>query len=121
MDLVALFGENHYLGEGEQSGDDGMVTEQQIVEVDLASLVFADEVAVAVVDGVEGEAGQVHGNEIEIHAFYTEMDVCLPLALEVFVDLAVERERPSKEIDPSDDLYEQILPILHHNKILLLL
>lgn len=52
-----MFGENHYLGEGEQSGDDGMVTEQQIVEVDLASLVFADEVAVAVVDGVEGEAG----------------------------------------------------------------
>lgn len=49
------------------------------------------------------------------------MGVCLPLALEVFVDLTVERERPSKEIDPSDDLNEQILPILHHNKILLLL
>jgi hypothetical protein len=49
------------------------------------------------------------------------MDVCLPLALEVFVDLTVERERPSKEIDPSNDLYKQILPILHHNKILLLL
>lgn len=45
-----------------------MIGEEKVVEVDLAGLVIADEVSIAVVDGVEGEAGEIHGYEIEVHA-----------------------------------------------------
>lgn len=68
MYLVVLFGEAHDLGEGEEGGEDGVVGEEEVIEVDLAGLVVAYEVAVAVVNGIEGESGEVHGHEIEVHA-----------------------------------------------------
>lgn len=48
-----------------------MVREQEIIQIDLSSLVWIDEIPVGAVDGVEGETGQVHGYEIEVHAFDT--------------------------------------------------
>lgn len=72
VDFVVLFGEAHDLGEGEEGGEDGVVGEEEIVQVDLARLVVVDEVSIAVVDGVEGESGEVHGYEVEVHALDTE-------------------------------------------------
>lgn len=46
-----------------------MVSEENIIEVDFASLILVDEVTIRIVDGVESKAGQVHGYEIEVHAF----------------------------------------------------
>lgn len=60
------------LGEGEEGGEEGVVGEEEVVEVDLSGLVGADEVAVGAVDGVEGEAGEVHGHEVEVHALDAE-------------------------------------------------
>ena len=57
MDAVVLFGETADLCEGEEGGKDGMVGEEDIVEVDFACLVLADEVAVGVVEWVEGKPG----------------------------------------------------------------
>lgn len=44
------------------------------------------------------------------------MHRCIPFLFEVFVDLSVEGERPGEEVDPADDLYNEILPILHYQK-----
>ena len=46
-----------------------MIGEEEVIEVDLARLVIIDEVSVGAVDGVEGESGEIHGYEIEVHAF----------------------------------------------------
>ena len=48
-----------------------MISKENIIEVNLSCLIGVDEVAISVVYGVEEKAGQVHGNKIEIHAFYT--------------------------------------------------
>ncbi len=37
----------------------------------------------------------------------------IPFMSEVLIDLSVEGEGPCKKVDPSDDLNDQILPILH--------
>ena len=73
MDFVVFLGEAEYLCEGEQSGEYGMVGEDNIVEIDFASLIVADEVTVWVVKRVESEAGEVHGYEIKVHAFDAEL------------------------------------------------
>ena len=72
MDAIVLFGEAADLSECEEGGEDGVVGEEDVVEVDFACLIVADEVAVGVVEGVEGESGQIHGHEIEVHA----LDAC---------------------------------------------
>ena len=68
VDFVVFPLEAADLGEREEGREDGVVGEEDVVEVDLARLVVADEVAVGVVEGVESEAGEVHGHKIEVHA-----------------------------------------------------
>ena len=41
------------------------------------------------------------------------LSAMVPLPLIVLVDLSIEGERPGEEIDPADDLNEQLLPVLH--------
>ena len=50
MDAVVLFGETADLCEGEESGKDSVVGEENIVEIDFTCLVLADEMAVGVVE-----------------------------------------------------------------------
>lgn len=69
MDFILFLREEDHLREGEQRGCECVIGEQQVVEVDLSGLVLVDEVAVGAVDGVEGEACEVHGHEVEVHAF----------------------------------------------------
>ena len=66
-----LFGETQYLREGEQSSKDGVIAKKKIVEVYFSCLVLADEVSIAIIDGVESKASEIHSNEIEVHAFDT--------------------------------------------------
>lgn len=68
MYFVLLLGEEDDLREGEEGGEEGVVGEEQVVKVDLPGLVGVDEVAVGAVDGVEGESGEVHGHEVEVHS-----------------------------------------------------
>lgn len=46
-----------------------MIGKEQVVEVDLSSLVCVDEISIAAVDGVEGKSSHIHGYEVEVHAF----------------------------------------------------
>jgi hypothetical protein len=72
MHSVTFFGVDTYLGDCDCSGEECMVGEEDIVEIDFASLLVVDEVAVCVVDAVEQEAGEIHGDEIKVHALYTK-------------------------------------------------
>ena len=68
MYFILFLGEEDHLREGQQGRSECVVGEEEVIEVDLSGLVLVDEVAVGAVDGVEGEACEVHGHEVEVHA-----------------------------------------------------
>jgi hypothetical protein len=68
MDLVLFFGEEDDLGESEQGGKEGMISKEEIIEIDLSGLISIDEVSITAVDGVEGKSSEIHSDEIEVHA-----------------------------------------------------
>lgn len=69
MDFVNAVWKNESLAHTDEGRNESMISEENVIKVDLACLVWINEVAIGVVDGVEEEASQVHGNEIEVHAF----------------------------------------------------
>lgn len=71
MQPVGSFGVYGNLENADKRGEEGVVGEDDIVEVHMSGLIAIDEVAVSIVQGVEDEAGQVHGNEVEVHALNT--------------------------------------------------
>lgn len=72
MDSVLFLGVDADLGDGEDCGEEGVIGEEDVVEVNLACLLVVDEIPIGVVDAVEQEAGEVHGYEVEVHALDTE-------------------------------------------------
>ena len=90
MDSIFFFGINANLGDCQEGGKHGMIGEEDIVEIDFSGLGIIDEVAVSVVDTIEQEAGEVHGNEIEVHAFDTEISEGVLFDFVVGVNLTVK-------------------------------
>lgn len=72
MNTILFFGVDADLSDGQESGKHGMIGEEDVIKINFSCLGIIDEVSVSVVDTVEQEAGEVHGNEIEVHAFDTE-------------------------------------------------
>lgn len=70
MDAVLFFGVDAYLSDSENSGEKGVVSKENIVEVYFAGLGVIYEVAVGIIDPIKEEASQVHGYEVEVHAFH---------------------------------------------------
>lgn len=73
MHSVILFWVDTDLCDCNCSGEECMIGEKDIVEVDFACLLVVDEVSIRVIDTVEQEAGEIHGNEIKVHALYTKV------------------------------------------------
>jgi hypothetical protein len=48
-----------------------VIGEQDIVEIDFASLCLIYEITIGVVDRVESETCKIHGYEIEVHSLNT--------------------------------------------------
>ena len=67
MYFVILLGVDEHLSQGEQSGQESMIGEQEVIEIDLPCLILTYEIAVCAIDGVEREASDVHGHEVEVH------------------------------------------------------
>ena len=72
MHFVIAPGVDDDLAHADDGGEEGVVSEEHIVEVDVAGFGFADEVALSVVDGVEHEAGEVHGHEVKVHSLHAD-------------------------------------------------
>ena len=69
---LVLFGRvDDDLAYGEESGQQCMVCKEYIIEVDLASLVRADPIAIAAINRVEEEPSQVHRHKIKVHPLNT--------------------------------------------------
>jgi hypothetical protein len=68
MHTILFFGIDTDLRDGEEGGKEGMVCEEDIIEIDFSGLGVIDKVAIGVVDTVEQEASEVHGYEIKVHA-----------------------------------------------------
>jgi len=49
-----------------------VVGEEEIIEIYLSGLISVDEISKSAIDGVKGEACEVHGYEIEVHSLNTE-------------------------------------------------
>ena len=90
MDSIVFFRINENLGDCQECGKHGMICKENIVEINFSGLGVIDKVAVSVVDTVEQEAGEVHGNEIEVHALYTEISEGLLFDFVVCVNLTVK-------------------------------
>ena len=71
MNFVDSMRKQEGLADTNESGDESMISEENIVKINLPCLIAVNEVAIGVIDGVEEEACQVHGNKIEIHSFDT--------------------------------------------------
>lgn len=57
-----------------QNGDQqSMVSKKQVIKIHLTSFLLTSrvEVAVGAINGVEGEACEIHGQEVKIHSFDT--------------------------------------------------
>lgn len=72
MDSILLFRIDTDLSDCNYCSEECMIGEENIVEIDFASLLVIDEVSVSVVDTVEQEAGKIHGYKIEVHSLDTK-------------------------------------------------
>lgn len=61
------------LGNADQGSEESMIGKDDIVEVDLASLIAIDEIPIGIVQRIEDKTSEVHGHEIEVHAFNTTL------------------------------------------------
>ena len=71
MYFILTKGEAACLQQAHHCGSEGIVGEEEVIDVYLSSLVSVHKVAVGAVEGVEGEPSQVHGYKVEVHAFHT--------------------------------------------------
>lgn len=71
MNYVLVPRVQHDLADTYKGCKQGMVCEEQIVKIYLTSFFRTDKVALRAIDGVEHEASEVHGYEIEVHSLNT--------------------------------------------------
>lgn len=83
MHSIIFFGVNTNLGNGKDCGEHGMVCEEDVIEIDFPCLSVVNEVTVGIVDTVEQEASEVHGDKIEVHAFDAESEAMYFLTLKL--------------------------------------
>ena len=90
MDPILFFWINTNLRDCQDGGKHGMIGEKDIVKINFSGLGVINEVAVSVIDTVEQEASEVHSNEIEVHAFDTEISEGVLFDFVVCVNLTVK-------------------------------
>jgi len=49
-----------------------VISKEEIIEIYLSGLISIDEISKSAIDGVEGEACEVHGYKIEVHSLNAE-------------------------------------------------
>ena len=72
MNPIILFRINANLCDSHNGGKQGMIGEENVVEINLTSLFVIDKISVSIINSVEQKASEVHSYEVEIHSFYTE-------------------------------------------------
>ena len=50
MNFIVFFWEDQHLSESQQCGKDGMICEEQVVEIDLTGLIIRDKIAITAVN-----------------------------------------------------------------------
>ena len=73
MNTVVFLGINTDLGDGYSGGKKGMVGKENVIEINLSSLLITDKISISIINSIKQEASKVHGNKIKVHSFDTEI------------------------------------------------